>query len=324
MALLIWKPSIALLDVKGGGGLQDRHLGGPMITWTVKRNFHCKQSDIVDRKFAVKSTFWHPPIDCTPTGAGIPNLPEHLMKYNEYGVLALRPLWARSVGDAIRSLGWPLHVLILLPGWQWTHCRGRSVAQSRRWQREAWVAPRNPTNGSVRPGSFPHLTDDDVSPGPLLSILQMAVWGLAHSRTSQMMMWALGRSARYFRYLTDNKRTVTSTWCSTCARPGKQWLSQRRMGCLRLLTTLYGKMNEDNESKRLQKEAYPTLSPQYLTEGWTLKFTSQLKRPGLLHCQAEAAKEGQITLHYLFTAPDYIDCTSWSETRDQMHCTNYG
>lgn len=31
---------------------------------------------------------------------------------------------------------WPLHVLLLVPDWQWTGCRGRGVAQSRRWQRE--------------------------------------------------------------------------------------------------------------------------------------------------------------------------------------------
>jgi len=31
---------------------------------------------------------------------------------------------------------WPLHLLLLVPNWQWTSCRGRGVAQSRRWQRE--------------------------------------------------------------------------------------------------------------------------------------------------------------------------------------------
>jgi hypothetical protein len=35
-------------------------------------------------------------------------------------------------------------------------------------------------------------------------------------------MRVLGRSARYFRYLTDNEHTVTSTWCSTCAQPGER------------------------------------------------------------------------------------------------------
>jgi len=75
---------------------------------------------------------------------------------------------------------------------------------------------------------------------PIPEMATWEAWSLAHRsvglipRNLRMMMmtWALSRSARYFRYLTDNERTVTSTWCSTCARPGKLLSQKRWMGCL--------------------------------------------------------------------------------------------
>jgi hypothetical protein len=130
------------------------------------------------------------------------------MKYNEYGVPARQSLTARSVADAIRETLAPPRA---------TSC--------------TWLA-MNELSRSWR--------------CPIPEMATWEAWSLAHRsvwlipRNSRMMTWALGRSARYFRYLTDNERTVTSTWCSTCARPGKRLPQKRRTGCLRLLTTLYG------------------------------------------------------------------------------------
>jgi hypothetical protein len=107
----------------------------------ISLTFNSKRFQVTD--YATADT-WRPPINCTPTGAGIPNLPEHLMKYNEYGALTSQSPW------------YPLH-----------------------------------------------------NPGDA--------------------MRGLGRSARYFRYLTDNEHTVTSTWCSTCAQPGERSLLQTRL-----------------------------------------------------------------------------------------------
>jgi hypothetical protein len=119
------------------------------------------------------------------------------MKYNEYGVPARQSLTARSVADAIREALAPPRA---------TSCTWLEMNElSRSWR------------------------------CPIPEMATWKAWSLAHrsqcvALSPQLrMMWALGRSARYFRYLTDNERTVTSTWCSTCARPGKRLPQKRRL-----------------------------------------------------------------------------------------------
>jgi hypothetical protein len=95
-----------------------------MLFWYL---WHSKS--LITEAADITADTWRPPINCTPTGAGIPDLPEHLMKYNEYGALTFQSPWC-VFGLCVASPG-PLRALLQVPDWQWTQSLAPGAARAR-------------------------------------------------------------------------------------------------------------------------------------------------------------------------------------------------